>query len=130
MNATTKKGFRPFTTPEEFVQAANETPAPEPVQSAPQPESLAAQATLEPPEVTDKPKTQATRQKAAKPAEGFPWDHAHPKLKEQFTLRLPQALHMKIKYLSEQSPQSMHDILLAAAEADVERRLRELGIKT
>lgn len=58
-----------------------------------------------------------------------PWDDAHPRIKEQFTMRLPQALHAKLKYIAEHSPESMHDIALAAVSAAVEKRLREMDIK-
>jgi predicted transcriptional regulator len=44
------------------------------------------------------------------------------------TTRLPEALQAKLEYLSEHSPESIHDIALAAVSS-VEKRLREMNIK-
>ncbi len=60
----------------------------------------------------------------------YPWENAHPKLKEQFTLRLPERLHKQLGYLAEKSPDSMHTIAIIGVEMEVIRRLQELGIKT
>lgn len=101
---TEKKKFHD---PMAFVRAGNENPAPTPV------------VIVEPP--PEKP-----AQRREKQPEPFPWDSAHPKLKEPFVVRMPQALHRKLTWLAERSPESMHAIALKAIERDVENRVREV----
>jgi hypothetical protein len=62
----------------------------------------------------------------AKAPAALPWESAHPKVKEPFVVRLPQSLHMKLAYLAENTPESMHAIALAGVTAAVEKRLRKL----
>lgn len=105
---TEKKKFHD---PMAFVRAGNENPPPTPV------------AIAEPP-APEKP-----AQKREKPPESYPWESAHPKMKEPFVVRLPQALHSKLTWLAERSPESMHSIVLKGVEREVEKRLREQGAK-
>lgn len=62
----------------------------------------------------------------AKPVK--PWAAANPRVIKQMPLRMPEALHMKLAWLSERLPKaSMHRIALRAIEADADRLIRELG---
>lgn len=42
-----------------------------------------------------------------------------------FNLRLPEPTKAKLNWLSENGPESMHEIALGAVEAEIERRIRE-----
>jgi hypothetical protein len=101
---TEKKKFHD---PMAFVRAGNENPTPTPVAIA---ESI-----------PEKP-----AQKREKLPEAFPWESAHPKVKEPFVVRMPQALHSKLTWVAERSPESMHSIALEAIRVEVEKRVREL----
>jgi hypothetical protein len=101
---TEKKKFHD---PMAFVRAGNENPPPTPV-------------------VIAEPPSEKPAQKREKPPESFPWESAHPKVKEPFVVRLPQALHSKLAWVAERSPESMHSIALEAIRAEVEKRVREL----
>lgn len=72
------------------------------------------------------PEPAPARQKPVKQAAAKPWDNANPRIKPQFTLRLPEELHMKLGYVAERSPQSMQQIAVEAVRAEVEKRLRAL----
>lgn len=66
----------------------------------------------------------------AKPAEPVkppkPWESAHPRVTAPFNLRLSQALHAKLKYLTSIVPAtSMNTIAIAAIEREVARLLAE-----
>lgn len=88
-----------------FVRAADEAPASTP---------------------TELQQAPARAEKPRKPPAALPWESAHPKLKEPFVVRLPQSLHMKLTYLAEHTPESMHAIALDGVTAAVEKRLRKL----
>ncbi|WP_313065429.1 hypothetical protein [Achromobacter animicus] len=62
----------------------------------------------------------------AQPYKGaLPWAGANPRIKVGYTLRLDEPLHLKLKFLAERSPHSMHQIALEAIEAHVEKLLAE-----
>jgi hypothetical protein len=65
-------------------------------------------------------------ERPAKALAALPWESAHPKIKEPFVVRLPQALHSKLTWVAERSPESMHSIALEAIRVEVEKRVREL----
>ncbi len=129
------KAKEKFRSPLEFVQAGADNPPSTPIADEPAPEphtpavTEAEQGGAEPDNAPTPQEATPARQKAAKSPVWYPWHDAHPKLKEQFTMRLPQALHMKLKYVAEHSPESMHDIALAAVSAAVDKRLRDMDIK-
>lgn len=58
----------------------------------------------------------------------YPWED--PKLRQDvtrtFNLRLSEPLKVKLKWLSQQGPKSMHQIALEAVEETVERQIAEL----
>jgi hypothetical protein len=126
-----KKKFRD---PMAFVRGADEN---RPVTLAPiqddastqKPESPAVQSAHEVIDAPTPPEKTAGPQKAPKTKGPFPWDDAHPKVKAQFTLRLPERIHKQLEYLAEHSPDSMHSIAIAGVEAEIQKRLRDLGIK-
>jgi hypothetical protein len=50
-----------------------------------------------------------------------PWDKANPKVRTVFSLRIPEPLHMKLTWLSENLPnESMHSIAIKAVEDRVD----------
>lgn len=100
-----KKRFRH---PMEFIEAAESEPQTAPAAPAIPPASAVA---------VDVEPVKAHRK---------PWDTAHPKMRVGFAMRLPEALHMKLEWLSQHIPkESMHSIALAAIEKDVERLIAE-----
>lgn len=62
-----------------------------------------------------------------RPADGYPWEA--PELRSDvlktFNLRLPEPTKAKLQWLSEHSPQSMHQIAAEAVATEIERRLEE-----
>jgi|ERR1700674_3998993 hypothetical protein len=125
-----KKKFRD---PMAFVRGADEDrPATQaPIQDDIYPQKPEGPAVQSAGEAIDAPTPQektARRQKAPETKSPFPWDDAHPKVKAQFTLRLPERVHKQLEYLAEHSPDSMHTIAIAGVEAEIRKRLRDLGI--
>lgn len=55
----------------------------------------------------------------------FPWQDANAKVKVAFQLRLPESLHMKLKWLSEQGRDSIHEIALRGVEVEVDKLLEK-----
>lgn len=53
----------------------------------------------------------------------YPWKDANAKVKVAFQLRLPESLHMKLKWLSEQGRDSIHEIALRGVEVEVDKLL-------
>lgn len=62
-------------------------------------------------------------------APALPWIDANPKIIRHFQARLPEPLHAKLAWLSEQGEGSIHEILMAGVDAEVERRLAKRGVK-
>ncbi len=56
----------------------------------------------------------------------YPWDDANPEVIKTFNLRLPQPLKMKLQYIIERSPKSMHKFIMDEVEKAVKRELKEL----
>lgn len=60
----------------------------------------------------------------------LPWLYAHPKLKHNFTLRLPDAMHMQLEYMAKLLPNtSMQTYVIQALQERLERDLERLGLK-
>jgi hypothetical protein len=58
-----------------------------------------------------------------------PWLQANPRVIRHFQVRLPEPLHAKLAWLSEQGEGSIHEIVMAGVDAEVERRLAKRGVK-
>lgn len=62
-------------------------------------------------------------------AKAKPWDDASPKVKVPFMMRLPEALHLKLRWIDENLPKSVstsiHATILQGAEKEVARILKE-----
>lgn len=64
----------------------------------------------------------------ARPAEGYPWEDTQLRadVSKPFNLRLSEPTKARLQWLSERSPESMHQIAVEAVEAEIERRVREV----
>ena len=58
-----------------------------------------------------------------------PWDDANERIIKVFNLRLPEPLHERLRYVSYQDRQSVHEFCMRAVTAAVEKRLKQLGIE-
>jgi hypothetical protein len=84
-----------------------------------------------------KPPTEASENLAAPevaPAaperpDGPPWAGANPRMKVQFTLRLPERVHLALSHLASVSPESMHEIAVLGVETEIRKRLAALGVE-
>jgi hypothetical protein len=58
----------------------------------------------------------------------YPWDEPQVRndVKQTYPLRLPEPLHLKLKYLSEKTGKSMNELCNEAVEGLVEERLEEV----
>ncbi len=111
-----------FRKPIDFVRAGEGNPqavvlkapdAPNPAPQAPQEARKAVQA----------PKAKPAKPKAI---EG-PWLTANPRIIMQFNVRMPEPLHAKLRWLGENTTDSMHAIALQAIEEVVNKRVRLLS---
>jgi len=55
----------------------------------------------------------------------YPWDNADPEVVKTFNLRLPKPLKMKLDYIVEQSPKSLHKFIMDEVEKAVKRELKK-----
>lgn len=86
---------------------------------------------MPPPEATtvakEQPKGVSRRKPVAKEGVTYPWED--PRVREDvakvYNLRLPEPVHLQLKWLAERSPESMHEIAVKAVEAEVRRRIRK-----
>ena len=96
---------------EDFIAGAEER-----IESAPPPEKAP---------VAQRPKP--APQPKSKAKDKYPWED--PRVREDVTkvynLRLPEPVHLQLKWLAERSPESMHEIAVKAVEAEVRRRIRK-----
>lgn len=61
---------------------------------------------------------------AGNPISGLPWASANPKVKTVFSIRMPERVHMKVLWLSENLPNvSMHTLALEGIEKYVDALL-------
>jgi hypothetical protein len=56
----------------------------------------------------------------------FPWYAANERVVIPFNLRLPEPLHLKLKFIAENTPKSMHAFTLEALEKAVENEVDRL----
>lgn len=70
----------------------------------------------------------AEQQPETPSAGGYPWEDASLRtdVTKAFNLRLSEPTRAKLRWLADNTPQSMHTIALEAVEAEIERRLQEL----
>lgn len=70
--------------------------------------------------------TESDRENAT--GDPLPWNQPRVRedVKQTYPLRLPEPLHLKLKYLSEETGQSMNELCNEAVESLVEERLREI----
>lgn len=73
-------------------------------------------------EGAEKPPEESEQEKTKK----YPWDDANPEIIKTFNLRLPQPLKMKLDYIVERSPKSMHKFIMDEVEKAVKRELKKL----
>ena len=75
----------------------------------------------------EQPKEESRRKPGAKERVIYPWEN--PRVREDvakvYNLRLPEPIHLQLKWLAERSPESMHEIAVKAVEAEVRRRIRK-----
>lgn len=99
---------------EDFIAGAQERTEPT---SEPQPASAAR----------ERPKAAPRQKPRTKEKASYPWED--PRVREDVTkvynLRLPEPVHLKLKWLAKRSPESMHEIAVKAVEAEVQRRIRK-----
>lgn len=57
----------------------------------------------------------------------MPWDDANPEVIKTFNLRIPQPLRMKLDYIIERSPKSVHKFIMDEVEKAVKRELKKIG---
>ena len=59
---------------------------------------------------------------------GYPWEEPQVRedVKQTYPLRLPEPLHLKLKYLSEKTGKSMNELCNEAVEGLVKDRLNDL----
>ena len=58
--------------------------------------------------------------------QGLPWGDADERIKKAFNLRLAEPLHMKLQFIAEHTPHSIHSFVMEAVEEAVERELEDL----
>jgi len=54
---------------------------------------------------------------------GFPWDDANDRVIKAFNLRLPESAHMKLKFIAEKTPHSIHGFIMDAVIEAIEREI-------
>jgi len=68
------------------------------------------------------------RPEVSKPPTVLPWEEPHVRedVNQAFSIRLPEPLYLKLKYISEQTGRSMNHMLTTLAEQMVEERLNDV----
>ncbi|MFO7713999.1 hypothetical protein, partial [Desulfosarcina sp.] len=56
----------------------------------------------------------------------FPWAEANERVIKSFNLRLPEPLHMKLQYIADNTPHSIHGFIMEAVEKAIEDELERL----
>jgi len=56
----------------------------------------------------------------------FPWNEANERVVIPFNLRLPEPLHLKLRYIAENTPLSMHAFVMQVVEEAVDREIKKL----
>lgn len=73
-------------------------------------------------------KSHRRRPEVSKPPTVLPWEEPHVRedVNQAFSIRLPEPLYLKLKYISEQTGRSMNHMLTTLAEQMVEERLDDV----
>lgn len=60
----------------------------------------------------------------------YPWQapYVRAEVKRGYTVRIPEPLYLRLRYLAEHSPESMAGIILAGIEREVAERLERAGV--
>ena len=56
----------------------------------------------------------------------FPWAEANERVIKSFNLRLPEPLHMKLQYIADNTPHSIHSFIMDVVESAIEDELKKL----
>jgi len=90
----------------------------------------------EPPPSTSPSDDQSNRRQAGQKEQSgsgrrettYPWEEPHVRedVKQTYPLRLPEPLHLKLKFLSEKTGKSMNELCNEAVRGMVEERLDEI----
>jgi hypothetical protein len=82
----------------------------------------------EPPPSTSSSSDQQETDSPPEEKSTYPWNEPHVRedVKQTYPLRLPEPLHLKLKFLSEKSGKSMNEICNEAVRDLVEERIDEL----
>lgn len=82
------------------------------------------------PAPTNKPAAAAPKSGQSGKPDTDPWGEANPDIIKIFNLRLPEDLHVRLKWLGDTSyGESMHSIATEAVAKEVAKRLKERGLK-
>ncbi|WP_419662740.1 hypothetical protein Dvar_32140 [Desulfosarcina variabilis str. Montpellier] len=67
------------------------------------------------------------------PEDGFiqgksnlPWADANERVVKSFNLRLPEPVHLKLQYIAENTPYSIHGFIMEVVEEAIEQELKKL----
>lgn len=60
----------------------------------------------------------------------YPWQapYVRDEVKRGYTVRIPEPLYLRLKWVAERSPESMAGIILAGVEREVAERLERAGV--
>jgi len=85
-------------------------------------------AASEPPPSTSKDSPKDARDKSGTRGPVYPWEEPQVRedVKQTYPLRLPEPLHLKLKYISEKTGASMNDLCNRAVRELVEEKLEEV----
>jgi len=56
----------------------------------------------------------------------FPWNGADDRIIKNFNLRLPESWHMKLQFISENTPHSIHSFIMEVLEAAIEKQIDKM----
>ena len=59
-------------------------------------------------------------------AKGTPWNQADDRIIKAFNLRLTETIHLKLKFIAENTPYSIHSFVMQAVEQAVDKKIDEL----
>lgn len=66
---------------------------------------------------------------AGRSGKKYPWEGTDPEVIKLFNLRLPKPLKLKLEYIAQRTPASIHGFIMEAVEKAVERELKKLEEK-
>jgi predicted HicB family RNase H-like nuclease len=56
----------------------------------------------------------------------FPWADANERVIKSFNLRLPEPMHMKLQFIAENTPHSIHSFIMNVVSEAVDREIERL----